>query len=143
MDRAIPKVERAIPRVRKFMTHSPHTIGREQMLAVAHRLFSQHRIRHLPVLDGGKLLGIVSDRDIRLIESLRDVDPEKVPVEDAMTQDVYCVTPDTPLDEVVFEMAERKYGSAVVMDHGKVVGIFTTIDALHVLSETLHGRIRV
>jgi len=44
-----------------------------------------------------------------------------------MTQDVYTVTPDAPLDEVVREMASHKYGSVIVVDHGHVVGIFTTI----------------
>jgi acetoin utilization protein AcuB len=79
----------------------------------------------------------VSDRDLHVIESLRDVDPEEVRVEEAMTQDVYAVTPKTSLKEVVMEMAERKLGSAVVVEGREVVGVFTTVDALNTLAGIL------
>jgi acetoin utilization protein AcuB len=91
-------------------------------------------VRHLPVLDGGKLAGILSQRDLFFVETLRDVDPAKVPVEDAMTRDVYVVPPERPLGEVAAMMVERKYGCAVVVRGAKVVGIFTTNDALRVLA---------
>ena len=52
-----------------------------------------------------------------------------------MTQDAYCVSPDTSLTSVAGVMAEKKYGCAVVIDHGEVVGVFTAIDALRALSE--------
>lgn len=117
------------------MTKTPHMIGAEQSLKTAHALMRQYHVRHLPVLHGGKLLGMVSDRDLHLVETLHDVDPANVRVEEAMSQDVYTVTPKTPLKAVVQEMATRKLGSAVVIDGTKVVGVFTTIDAL----ETLMG----
>jgi acetoin utilization protein AcuB len=98
------------------MTRTPHVIGVEQSLTTAHQLMRTNGIRHLPVLHGGKLVGVVSQRDLHFVESLRDVNPDDVPVEEAMTQDVYTVTPKTLLREVVSEMAERKLGSAVVVD---------------------------
>ena len=101
---------------------------------------SQH-IRHLPVLHQGKLVGIVSDRDLRLIETLQEVDPTKVAVSEAMTTDTYVVSPDASLDEVVGMMAASKYGSAVVTDHGHVVGIFTTVDACSAFAELLTTRL--
>ena len=119
------------------MTKTPHLIGDEQSLATAHDLMHRHGIRHLPVLHGGKLTGVVSIRDLHLVETLRDVDPATVRVEEAMTQDVYAVSPKTPLKEVVKEMAERKLGSAVVVEGSAVVGMFTTVDALDVLAELL------
>lgn len=119
------------------MTKTPYLIGAEQSLRVAHDLMHQHEIRHLPVLHGGKLIGLVSQRDLHLVETLRDVDPEVVRVEEAMTQDVYAVSPKTPLKEVVHEMAERKLGSAVVVEGTTVVGVFTTVDALEFLAEML------
>lgn len=119
------------------MTRTPYVVGDEQTLATAHEVMRAHGIRHLPVLHGGKLVGVVSVRDLHLIETLRDVDPEEVKVEDAMTQDVYAVEPKTPLKEVVKDMAERKLGSAVVVERGKVVGVFTTVDALETLAEVL------
>lgn len=119
------------------MTRTPHLIGAEQPMTVAHEMMRSNGIRHLPVLHGGKLVGLVSLNDLYLIESLRDVNPDEVRVEEAMTQDVYTVTPKTPLKEVVSEMAERKLGSAVVVEGSKIVGVFTTIDALDTLAGLL------
>ena len=134
-------MSKAIPRVDKYMTASPCTIGRDQPLTQAHKLMRDHHIRHLPVLSQGKLVGILSDRDLHLIESLQDVAPDQVLVEDAMTPSVYTVAPTAPLDEVVREMARHKYGSAVVEDHDKVVGVFTTIDALRAFADLLETRL--
>jgi acetoin utilization protein AcuB len=130
-----------IPTIRRYMTTSPHTIGKSQTLAFAHKMMREHHFRHLPVLEGGTLVGMVSERDLHLIETLRDVNPEKVTIEDAMSQAPYSVSPDAPLDEVVAEMAEHKYGSAVVIDNGKVVGVFTTVDAMVAFAELLHSRL--
>ena len=120
--------------IRKYMTRAPHTIGQEQTLDVAHNVMRQHGIRHLPVLEGGKLVGLLSQRDLHLIETLRDVDPATTTVDEAMTTDVYITGPDATLDEVASQMAEHKYGSAVIVERGKVVGMFTTVDALHALT---------
>jgi len=122
------------------MTPTPQLIGAEQSIAAAHQLMRANGIRHLPVLHGGKLVGVVSQRDLHFIESLKDVNPEEVSVEEAMTQDVYAVPPRTPLKEIVNEMAERKLGSAVVVEGQKVVGVFTTVDALDTLAGILDGR---
>jgi acetoin utilization protein AcuB len=134
-------MSKPIPLIQKFMTTTPHSVGVEQTLATAHTMMSEHRIRHLPVLHGGKLLGMLTERDLRLVESLAGVDPAKVKVEDAMSTVVYSVSPEAPLDEVVTTMAEHKYGSAVVMQNQKVVGIFTTVDACRALAELLHTRL--
>lgn len=123
--------------IRDVMTESPHTIGKAQTLDKASQVMREHGIRHLPVLDGGELLGILSNRDVYLIETLQDVDPEKVTVEEAMSADPYAVAPDAVLKDVVGQMAEHKYGAAVVMEGRKVIGIFTTIDALRVLATRL------
>lgn len=130
-----------IPRIARYMSTTPHTIGREQTLSTAHKLMREHRVRHLPVLEGGKLVGVISDRDLALIETLRDVDVTTVTVEDAMTQAPYTVSPDASLDEVVATMAEHRYGSAIILDNGNVVGVFTTVDALTALSELLRSRL--
>lgn len=134
-------MSKPIPTVQKFMTTQPHSIGREQTMAMAHKMMREHRFRHLPVLDGGKLVGLLSDRDLHLIETLRDVDPSKVTVEDAMSTTPYSVAPDTPIDEVVTTMAEKKYGCAVIMQNGKLVGILTTVDVCTAFAELLHSRL--
>jgi acetoin utilization protein AcuB len=123
--------------VRRHMTPSPVTIGREQSLTVAHRLMREHHIRHLPVLARGRLVGLVSQRDLHFIETLRDVDRDLVAVEDAMSEPVYKVAPGARLATVVKEMADRRIGSAIVVDRGKVVGVFTAVDGLRVLADLL------
>ena len=130
-----------MPIIADHMTRTPHLIGAEQSLSAAHEVMRANGIRHLPVLHGGKLVGVVSQRDLHFVEALRDVDPDDVTVEEAMTQDVYAVPPRTPLKEVVNEMAERKLGSAVVVEGNRIVGVFTTIDALDTLVGMLsdHG----
>jgi acetoin utilization protein AcuB len=133
---------RAIPTIQKYMTTAPHSIGVEQTLAHAHDVLRQHHIRHLPVLQGGKLVGMLTQRDLALVETLKDVDPRSVKVEDAMSTEVYTVSPDAALDEVVSEMAEKKYGSAVVVSNQKVVGIFTTVDVCTALADLLHSRLK-
>jgi acetoin utilization protein AcuB len=121
------------PLIADYMTRSPHSIGAARTLEDAHRLMRQHKIRHLPVVDQGVLVGIVSERDLALAETLKDVDPRDVEVEEAMSPDPYVVSPDTPLQKVAITMWKKKYGSAVVMEGREVVGVFTTIDALRAL----------
>jgi len=125
------------PTIARFMTRAPHTIGQEQTLAAAHRMMRAHSIRHLPVLDGGKLVGILSQRDLHFIETLKDVDPEQVSVREAMSQDVFAVEPQASLESVAADMAKRKYGCAVVIDNTHVAGVFTTVDALEALHALL------
>ncbi len=115
-----------IPQIQKYMSVAPHSIGAEQPLTQAHELLNKHSIRHLPVLKGGKLVGMVTQRDLAVVETLKDVDPKKVLVSDVMSPEVYTVSPESPLDEVTSEMASKKYGSAVVVQNGHVVGIFGT-----------------
>jgi acetoin utilization protein AcuB len=134
-------MSKPIPSVQKYMSTNPHSIGREQPLAKAHDVMRENKIRHLPVLDGGRLVGMITLRDLHLVETLKDVDPKKITVEEAMSSTVYSVSPEASLDDVVAEMAEHKYGSAVVMQNNKVVGIVTTVDVCRALAELLRGRL--
>ncbi len=130
-----------IPAISKYMTTAPHAIGIDQPLTLAHTIMRKYSIRHLPVLDGGVLVGMLSDRDLSLIESLKDINPKEVHVEDAMSNQVYSVSPEAPLDEVVSAMAEHKYGCAVIMQNSHVVGVFTTVDVCRAFAELLHSRL--
>ncbi len=126
-----------IPAVFQVMVARPWTVERRATLADAHRIMRGHRIRHLPVLDDGALCGLVTERDLHLIETLADSDPETTLVEDAMQEEPFVVTGDTPLDEVLAAMAEHKYGSVIVAgDHG-IEGIFTAVDACQVFAQML------
>lgn len=125
-----------MPPIHKYMTPMPHTIGQDIPLKTALDMMRDGGFRHLPVQNAGKLVGILTDRDIKLAFSFANT--EKLTVEEVMTSDPYTVSPDMPLNRVVEQMAEHKYGCAVVkQENGKVVGIFTAIDALRAFGETL------
>lgn len=131
---------KTIPKIQKYMTTLPHTIGLEISLQKALEMMRTHQIRHLPVMDGGVLKGILTDRDIKLAASFKGA--AELTVEDVMTPDPYTTTPDAALNTVVNEMAEHKFGCAVVQSNHKVVGIFTEIDALKALAEVLRENYR-
>jgi len=118
------------------MTVAPHSVGLDQSLATAMGQMHEHRTRHLPVLEGGVLRGIVSERDIALAQAF-GLDPSQVTVEEAMTAEPFTVTPNAPLSHVARAMASHKYGCAVVTEGRQLRGIFTTIDAMRALAETL------
>lgn len=117
-----------------IMTQQPVTIGRQESLTMAHRLMRTHNIRHLPVLEHGDLVGILSQRDLLFLETIRGVDTDEDVVEDAMTTDTYAVPPETPIAVVAKQMARKRYGCAVVMERGRVAGIFTATDALRIVA---------
>jgi acetoin utilization protein AcuB len=123
--------------IRERMMPLTHSIGDEQPMAEAARKMRAQKIRHLPVLRGGRLLGILSERDLALVESLPGVDPESVPVSQAMTEEPYSVSPETPLLDVLEQMAHNKYGAALVVENDKPMGIFTTVDALTLAHDLL------
>ncbi len=123
--------------IAQYMSHPVQSISCRQTLAVAHRTMRELGIRHLVVRRGHQLVGIVSQRDLHLIETLPDVDPEDTQVEEAMTPGVYLVAPTSPLEQVVEEMVRRRVGAAVVVENDEVTGVFTTVDALHALATVL------
>ncbi len=123
--------------VEQWMTRSPECIAMHQTLVAAQKRMVERGIRHLPVLDGGQLVGVISDRDLALLGTLAPEKLASMRVEEAMSGVPYCVPPDTQVRQVARHMATRKVGSAIVMDHGKVLGVFTTTDALAALAELL------
>ena len=129
----------AIPAVQAVMTPLPYSINLEARVLEARELMAEHDVRHLPVTDGGRLAGVVTERDIGLV-----LDPEldlpfheELRVRSVCVLDAYVAEPDTPLDEVVAEMARRRIGSALVARDGRLLGIFTVTDACRLLAETL------
>lgn len=121
--------------ISKYMTPNPVSVQQDAELGDAVTLINTHNIRHLPVLDGDKLVGLVSERDLGLIESMLPSDWEAVSVAEAMTPAPFAVSENTMLGEVAQRMALERYGSAVVLDgEGRVRGIFTTVDAMRALA---------
>jgi len=109
-------------------------VGPGQPLAEAIRLMRLHEVRHLPVVAKGRLVGLISQRDVYLMQSLERSDPREVLVSEAMTADPYTVEPDEPVDVVAREMARRKIGSVLVTHNDVLLGLFTTTDALLALA---------
>ncbi len=135
-------MSKGIPNVQKYMTVLPHTIGVDQTLAQAEKMMSSLQVRHLPVLDGGRLVGILSDRDIKLVETFKDVDAEKVTVDEAYSPDPYIVSPSMPLNTVCETMAAKRYSCVLIEDNHRLVGIFTWVDALRAFSEMMETRLK-
>jgi len=133
---------KSTPVIEKFMTTVPHTIGADISISKAEKMMAEFRVRHLPVLDGGELVGIVSDRDIKMVMGFKDVDPDVVTVSEACSEEPYKVSPKAPLTEVCNEMAAHKYGSVLVVDNKKLVGIFTWVDALNAFAELMETRLK-
>lgn len=127
--------------VRNFMTSLPFTIGAEQPLKKAIELMQEHQIRHLPVLQAKQLVGVLTERDIAIARSFQG--SAELRVEGIMMPMSYAVSPDTPLEEVTLQMAQHKYGSAIVIEKNSVIGIFTAQDALRALSEILMDTHRI
>ena len=121
----------------QVMHPCPVALTPRHTLAEAHGMMRAHKIRHLPVQESGRLVGVVSQGDLRLLESLEPIDTRRVEVEDAMTPDPYAVDLDEPLSKVVGEMWARRIGCALVVERGGVVGIFTCVDALALLQRLL------
>lgn len=134
---------KTVPEIQRFMSSSPITINAELDLVHAKEFMQKNQIRHLPVLRHGNIVGIISEKDIDLIQSFKDIDLKKEKVSDAMTPEPYIVTADAHLDEVCQQMARYKYGSVLVQNNDKkLVGIFTWIDALNAMNEVLNSDIK-
>jgi acetoin utilization protein AcuB len=119
--------------VYRYMTPCPHTVQRDATCSAARETMDRYGIRHLPVLDQGDLVGILSDRELAVAERLGD--PSTLVVGEVMTPEPYIALPSTLLADVADEMARKKYGAAVIVDRGNVVGVFTAIDALRAIAE--------
>ncbi len=135
-------------RVGDYMTPDPITVEADASMKEAMLLLRSHHIRHLPVATGRFLVGLVSDRDIRRASPsiLQGIDKsgfesvmEDTPVSRIMTREPFTVTADTPLIEAVQILIEKKLGSLPVVDGKELIGIFTQIDALKILLDSLNG----
>lgn len=125
--------------IRDCMTKSPVTADRRTSLAEALKLMEEHGFRHLPVVDGKKLVGLVSERELRALENMQGFNSAGCTVEDFSLVPPYAVAPEALVRVVAAEMADLKVGSAAVVSGGEVVGVFTTVDALRLLARLLSG----
>lgn len=126
--------------VEEFTTSDPITARENMTMDELRELMERHGIRHLPIVRGGAVVGMVSERDVRLVSGLTTAEQRQVRAGDIMATDPLVVSSATPLVEVARAMSEQKIGSVIVNDDGgRFVGIFTAIDALNALVEIARG----
>jgi acetoin utilization protein AcuB len=110
----------------KRMTSKLITVGPHDSLAKAKALMDSGNFRHLPVLEDGRLIGILSDRDMRQHSGYLD----STRVDAAMTSDPVTITPTATVEEAARLMLRLKISAVPVVDDGKPVGILSTSDIL-------------
>ena len=140
-------VELASPsddRVRRWMSKNPETVSPTTDLIDAYERMRQHRIRHLPVVSDGLLVGIISDRDLRHALPVPSRKGEAIPygknlfdtpVERLMTATPLTTDPDATIAEAAQILCRNKVSALPVVEHGKLVGIVTSEDLLWAFTE--------
>jgi acetoin utilization protein AcuB len=128
-----------IPTMAAMMTPFPFYVDVSDTLLRARDLMREHEVRHLPVVKNHKLLGLLTDRDLK-----RALDPDlglppkdELFVRDVYRPDPYVIDDHSPLDDVLEHMATHHLGSALVTKHGRLAGIFTSTDACRAYCEHL------
>ncbi len=133
-----------IPQIKTVMTPFPYSIDIDKTVLEARQFMREQNIRHLPVTEAGELVGITSDRDIKLVLGSDPAPTTKKPprVGDIYQADAFIVDLSEPLDNVLVHMAAHHIGSAIVTRRGKLVGVFTVTDACHHFGEYLRNPFR-
>jgi acetoin utilization protein AcuB len=130
------------------MTLDPVTVEPGMTLDAAMDVFDEHLFRHLPVAHDGKLVGMLSDRDVRLatgwlpVELRRENEDEQVApmyVREVMHAPCVFVTPDTPCSEVVAQMLELKIGAVPVAEDGEIVGMVTATNMIEAFCDLVRS----
>ena len=125
--------------VREIMMGSPVTLKPEDTLDLANDIISLGRIRHIPIVDGSRLVGIITERDLigtaaaqifGLKHKNKSALQKSVLIKEVMKQRVITAAPDTPIKDVAHLMADKKIGGVPVVSDGMVVGLVTTTDIL-------------
>ncbi len=131
-----------MPSVGLAMTPFPYSVGPDASVRDVEQLMNAHRIRHVPVLEDGRVLGVVSERDLHHLvhTALPEADKARLRIRYLLRQEPYVVEMTASLDGVADEMAKLHIRSAVVVRHGKLAGIFSTVDACRLLAEFLRDR---
>jgi len=139
------KSPKKMPIVGAVMTSFPYFVQSEDPVGRLEKMMDDRGIRHLPVQQKGKIVGIVSERDLhhRLPRSAGPEEKGRLRARDVMVSKPYVVTFNTPLNEVVAQMAQRRIGSVIVTRKGKLAGILSAIDVCRIFGEYLDNQFGV
>lgn len=123
------------------MTSFPYFVQADDSAVTLESMMDEHNIRHLPVQENGKVVGIVSERDLhhRIKRDAPQAEKSTIKARHIMVPDPYIVPFRTPLHEVVSEMAKRRIGSVLVQRNGKLAGILSAIDVCRIFAEYLES----
>jgi acetoin utilization protein AcuB len=126
-----------IPYVGSVMTPITYFVDTDSEVGEVKRLMSEHHIHHIPVQQEGRVVGIVTERDLYHLNDrfLPNVEKARIRARDIMAEEPYVVAFDTPLNEVALEMANRRIGSAIVLHREKLAGILSATDICRILAE--------
>ncbi len=117
--------------VKDYMSPNPITVSPDDHVTVAFTILEDNKIRQAPVVKDGKLIGIVTDRDLRVALTEEDVNLKPITVASIMTIDPETVYEDTNIKEAAKKICERKVNSLpVISKDGQLKGIITTIDII-------------
>ncbi|MBS1985312.1 MAG: CBS domain-containing protein [Bdellovibrionales bacterium] len=121
--------------IAEYMTLAPSTVDAHQSLMEARELMRLHRVKHLPVLADGCLVGVVTERDVHLALTLI-ADSHRLHVAQVMQEEPLIVRAHESLELVLLDMLSREVDTAIVADSGgALVGIFTPTHAVRALIE--------
>lgn len=132
--------------VAKRMMRDPVFVDENDSMKKAMDILRNREIRHLPVLKGDRLVGIVTERDIKQASpssatalEIREIYYllDKVKVKQIMTRRPYTISPDSPIEEAALIMREKKIGCLPVVEGGRLVGILTETDILDAFIESM------
>ncbi len=121
--------------VRDIMVTDLVTVGPQETARSAYKLMRDRKFRHLPVVVDDRLVGILSDRDLRPV--LLSPGLARARVGELMSETLTTITPQTPVEEAASLLVVKKIGCLPVLDRDRVVGIVTETDLLAVLVEIL------
>lgn len=121
------------------MTPFPHSVDIDDRVETAIDLMQAHNIRHVPVTQGSRVVGVITDRDVKAAQRLLP-ELQNFPVRTAYEDTPYVVDIDTRLDAVLAAMAERQIGSAIVTRREKLVGILTCVDVCRAFAAHLRAQ---
>jgi CBS domain-containing protein len=135
------KMYKKIPQVGSVMTPFPYFVDSDDQVAEVERLMAEHHIRHIPVQQDGRVVGIVSQSDLYhlLDRFVPETGKSRLRARDIMLEQPYIAAFDTPLNQVALEMAKRHIGSAIVLHHEKLAGIVSASDICRILAEILES----
>ena len=132
--------------VKEIMSKNPVTIGPSAKLRAVNELMKANKIRHVPVVKNGKLIGIVTEKDIRYAMIPEKIPGKKVPkgwnldhlkVQDIMTNDALTISQEAQVEEVAHIIYGHKIGAVPVMKNDELVGIISVMDILGVFIEMM------